>query len=140
MFEPPRATELIPEAKPKHHWRRRGTRSGLLVRLRRRAHHPPLPSILLANVQSLDNKVDEQRPSTSFQRDIRDCNILCFMETWLSRDILSESIQPVVFTVHRADRDIYLSGKKGGVYFSLLTTHDVIVKTYRNSSPFVHRT
>ncbi|CDQ85740.1 unnamed protein product, partial [Oncorhynchus mykiss] len=30
---------------------------GLLVRFRRRAHHPPLPSILLANVQSLDNKI-----------------------------------------------------------------------------------
>jgi hypothetical protein len=57
---PPRATELIPEAAPK------GCR----------AHRPPLQSILLANVQSLDNKVDELRERISFQRDIRDWNIL----------------------------------------------------------------
>ena len=53
-------------------------------RLRRRAHHPLLPSILLANVQSLDNKVYEIRERVTFQRDIRDCNILCFTETWLT--------------------------------------------------------
>jgi hypothetical protein len=36
---------LIPEADPKQHRRRRGRRSGLLVRLRRCAHSPALPSI-----------------------------------------------------------------------------------------------
>ena len=107
------AIELIPEADPKHSRRMRGTRSGLLVRPRRHAHHPPLPSILLANVQSLDNKVDELRVRSSFQRDIRDCNILCFTETWLSWYILSESVQPG-FSVHRAYMHIYLSGNKGG--------------------------
>jgi hypothetical protein len=33
------------------------------------------------NVQSLVNKVDKLRARISFQRDIRDCNILCFMES-----------------------------------------------------------
>jgi phosphoribosyl 1,2-cyclic phosphodiesterase len=61
LFTPPRAIELIPEAAPRYRRRRKGFRSGLLVRIRRRAHHSPLPSILLANVQSLDNKVDEFR-------------------------------------------------------------------------------
>jgi hypothetical protein len=42
---------------------------------------PPLPNILHANIQSLDNKVDELRARISFQRDIRDSNILCFMES-----------------------------------------------------------
>ena len=36
-----------------------GRRAGILVKLRKRQHRPPLPSILLANVQSLDNKLDE---------------------------------------------------------------------------------
>ena len=54
--------------------------------------------------RGLDNKVDELRPRISFQRDIRDCNIFCFTVTWLSWDILSLSIQPVGFSVHRADR------------------------------------
>jgi hypothetical protein len=53
---PPRTMDLIPEADPKQRRRRRRRRSSLLVRLCRRAHCPPLPSILL---QSLDNKVDE---------------------------------------------------------------------------------
>ncbi len=34
--------------------RKRGKRAGVLIRLRCRAFRPPLPTILLANVQSLD--------------------------------------------------------------------------------------
>ncbi len=34
----------------------RGRRAGIRNRLRERAHSPPLPSILCANVQSLENK------------------------------------------------------------------------------------
>jgi hypothetical protein len=54
--------------------------------------HTIHPSILLANVQSLDNKVDGLMERISFQREIRNCNILCFTESWLSPDILSLSI------------------------------------------------
>ena len=72
---PTMAIEFIQEATPRRRWRR-SIQSGLLVRLRRRAHHPTLPNILLSNVQSLDNKVDELRARISFQRHIRDCNIL----------------------------------------------------------------
>ena len=97
------------------------------------ALHPPLPSILLDNVQSLVNKVDEIRARVAFQRDIRDCNILCFTETrltgdmlsepiQLSGDMLSEAVQPTGFSVHCADRNKHLSGKKkggGGVCFMI---------------------
>ena len=65
---PPRTMDRIPEGDQKQWRTRRGRRSGLLVRLRRRARRSALPSILLANVQSLDNEVDN-------------CNILCFTET-----------------------------------------------------------
>jgi hypothetical protein len=74
-------------------------------------------SILLANVQSLDNKVDELRARISFQRDIRDGQILCFKETWLSRDILSSFIQPAGFSVHTGIR-YSLERRKAGVYVS----------------------
>jgi hypothetical protein len=50
---PPRTMDRIPAGEPKQRRRKRGRRSDLLVRLRRRAHRAPLPSILLANVQSL---------------------------------------------------------------------------------------
>uniref|UniRef100_A0A8K9USR6 Reverse transcriptase domain-containing protein n=1 Tax=Oncorhynchus mykiss TaxID=8022 RepID=A0A8K9USR6_ONCMY len=101
-------------ATQKKRLRKRGKRGGLLVRLRRRAHRAPLPSILLANVQSLDNKVDEIRARVAFQRDIRDCNVLCFTETWLTGETLSEAVYPTGFSTHRADRNKHLSGKKRG--------------------------
>ena len=94
--------------------RKRGKRSGLLVRLRRRAHRVPLPSILLANVQSLENKVVEIRARVAIQREIRECNVLCFTETWLTRDTLSKSVQPAGFFIHCSDRNKHLSGKKKG--------------------------
>ena len=99
---------------PKQRRRRRGRQSGLLVRVCRRAHRAPLPSILLANVQSLDYKVDKIRARVAIQRNISDCIILCFTETWLSRDTLSELVQPPGFFTHRADRNKHLSGKKKG--------------------------
>ena len=89
-----------------------GRWSDLLVRLMRHAHHPPLPSILLANVQSLDNKIDKIRARVAFQRDIRDCDIFCFTEMCLSLDMLSESVQPLGIFVRRSGRNKHLSGKK----------------------------
>ncbi len=46
---------------------KRGKRAGVLVRLKRRPLRPPLPTILLANVQSLDNKLCELRARISYQ-------------------------------------------------------------------------
>ncbi len=67
----------------KHH----GNSAGIRNRLRKRAHSAPLPSILLANVQSMGNKMDNLRARISFQRDIRDCNIICLTETWLTPSV-----------------------------------------------------
>ncbi len=69
-------------------WRKhRGRRAGIRNRLRKRAHSPPLPSILLANVQSLENKMDDLRTRSSFQRDIRDFNIFGLTETWFTPSV-----------------------------------------------------
>ncbi|XP_049336921.1 uncharacterized protein LOC125802521 [Astyanax mexicanus] len=99
--------------------RKRGKRAGVLVRLRRRAHRPPLPTLLLANVQSLDNKLCELHARIAFQREIRDCSVICLTETWLSADIPDHAIEPAGFSLHRADRSKELSGKSkgGGVCF-----------------------
>ncbi len=69
---------------PRRRRKHRGRRAGIRYRLRKRAHSPPLPSILLANVRSLENKMDDLRARISFQRDIRDCNIFGLTETWLT--------------------------------------------------------
>ena len=71
----------IPVIHKRKRRRYRGRKAGCLVRTRRRGVGKlPLPSILLANVQSLDNKLDEVRSRISYQQDIKNCNILCFTE------------------------------------------------------------
>ncbi|KAK1789806.1 hypothetical protein P4O66_015687, partial [Electrophorus voltai] len=70
--------------------------------------------ILLANVQSLHNKLDNLRARIKFQRDIRNCNLLCFTKSWLIPVVLSHAIHPVeFFSVHRMDRTAD-SGKSRG--------------------------
>ncbi|KAL0199448.1 hypothetical protein M9458_007988, partial [Cirrhinus mrigala] len=95
--------------------RPRGKRAGIRNRLRARAHRTPLPSILLANVQSLENKLDDLRARAKFQRDIRDCNLLCFTETWLNPAVPDHVIQPAeFFSVHRMDRTRDSGKSRGG--------------------------
>ncbi len=93
----------------------RGKCAGIRNRLRKSAHSPPLPSILLANVQSLDNKMDDLRARKSFQRDIRDCNIFCLTETWLTPTVPDTAVTPSDnFSVLRMDRTAEAGKTKGG--------------------------
>ncbi len=92
-----------------------GKRAGIRNRLRERAHSPPLSSILLANVQSLENKISDLRTRISFQQDIRDCNILCLSETWLSTSVPDTAVMPSDnFSVLRMDRTAEAGKTKGG--------------------------
>ncbi len=99
-------------------WRRRKhhrTCAGIRKRLRKRAHSPPLPSILLANVQSLENKMDDLRARISFQWDIRDCNIFCLTETWLTPSVPDTAVTlSDNFSVLRMDRTTEAGKNKGG--------------------------
>ncbi len=100
-----------PRRRRKHSRRRAGIRN----RLRKRAHSPPLPSILLANVQSLENKMDDLRARISFQRDIRDCNIFCLTETRLTPSVPDTTVTPSDnFSVLRMDRTAEAGKTKGG--------------------------
>ncbi len=100
---------------PRRRKKHRGRRAGIRDRLRKRAHSPPLPSILLANVQSLENKMDDLRARISFQQDIRDCNILCLTETWLTPSVPDTAATPSDnFSVLRMDRTAKAGKTKGG--------------------------
>ncbi len=105
-------------AQPRKRCRRR-KRAGVLIRLRRRAFRPPLPTILLANVQSLDNKLCELCARISYQRETRDCCVICLTETWMSAIVPDSAIELTGFSVHRLDRTKELTGKSrgGGVCF-----------------------
>ncbi|XP_072558692.1 uncharacterized protein [Paramormyrops kingsleyae] len=96
-----------------------------------------MPSVFLANVQSLDNKLDDLRGRLLSHRELRNCCVLCFTETWLTESIPDHAVQPEGFTIHRADRT-KMSGKKrgGGVCFlvnnSWCTNVEIIA---RNCTP-----
>ncbi len=93
----------------------RGKCAGIRNRLRKRAHSPSLPSMLLTNVQSLENKIDDLRARISFQWDIRDCNILFLSETWLMTSVPDTAVTPSDnFSVLRIDRTAEAGKTKGG--------------------------
>lgn len=68
---------------PQIHRRKRRRRGGIQRRLPDRRQLPPLPSILLSNVQSIRNKVDEREVYARCKRGFRDTCLLAFTETWL---------------------------------------------------------
>ena len=111
--------EILRSAAQQPRRRSRGKRGGVKHALRARVHKPPLPSIMVANVQSLnDEKVDDLRLRCAFERDIRNCNIFLFTETWLNPSKADHSIKPMEnLSVYRSDRTFEESKKEigGGV-------------------------
>ncbi len=100
---------------PRRRKKYRGKRTGIYNRLRERPQSPPLPSILLANVQCLENKMDDLRARIRFQRDIRDCDILCLSETWLTPSVPDTAVTPSDnFSILRMDRTAEVGKNKGG--------------------------
>ena len=96
--------------------RKRGRRGGVRQRLKRLGHRRiPLPTIMLANVQSLRNKVDELQANVKFLEEYKNACLLAITETWL-KDHDSQSDlridgfgEPV-----RLDRDPTVTGKSLG--------------------------
>ncbi len=59
--------------------------------------------------------MDDLRARISFQRDIRDCNILCLTETWLTPTVPDTAVTPSDnFSVLRMDRTAEARKTKGG--------------------------
>ena len=107
-------TRGFTNANPRLRTRKRGKIAGALVRLKRRRHRTPLPSILLGNVRSLVNKRDELSILINSRRVIADCSVLGFTETWLSASIPDSAVQQDGFSLHRADRTEASQKTKGG--------------------------
>ncbi len=64
--------------------RRRGKRVGALVKLHQLGFRTPLPSIHLANLCSLPNKMDKLLLLSQTNKDFSSSAALCFTETWLN--------------------------------------------------------
>ncbi len=91
----------------------------LRARLAANPHKPAIPTIVLANVRSLDNKLDYIRLLRSTQRTVRDCCIFVFTETWLNNSVPDCAIQLEQLTCYRADRAL-VEGGKSFVFTSMM--------------------
>jgi ribosome assembly protein 1 len=105
--------------------RKRGRRGGVQRRLRKyglrdRRRLPALPTILLSNVQSIRNKMDELEAYARCKHDFRETCLLAFTETWLGDADPNEDLHITGFGYPvRMDRSPLITNKSrgGGVCF-----------------------
>ena len=93
---------------------RRGKHGGLRAKLKLTPHRLSLPSIFLANVRSLLNKMEEIRLNITYSKRLLNCNVLIFTETWLNSGIPDNAIELAGRHTFRADRTLDGSGKTRG--------------------------
>ena len=99
--------------------KKRCRKGGVRRRNSKRGCRPVLPSVIMGNVQSISNKMEELYACLRL-RVFRNCSMMCFTETWLNDKIPDPTLDG--FSLTRADRDNVITGKsKGGsvcVYFN----------------------
>ncbi len=78
---------------------RRGCRAGLLARLVRQPHKPPIPSIFLTNARSIVHKIDEPQLLLASNNTIRDCRVIIISESWLHPLIPNAAVQLLAFQI-----------------------------------------
>ncbi len=93
--------------------RKRGKAGGVKKRLRSRKSKPYIPSLILGNVQSISNKMDELRANNEYMHGFRTVSMLSFTETWLSEHHSNEHFNIDGFMLLRGDRT-FAAGKDGG--------------------------
>ncbi|KAK3522700.1 hypothetical protein QTP86_030096, partial [Hemibagrus guttatus] len=94
--------------------RKRGKRAGALVKLRQRGFRTVLPSIHLANLRSLPNKMDELLLLSRTNKDFSNSAALCFTESWLNDTIPDSALNLPGFQLFRADQVAESAGKSRG--------------------------
>ncbi|CAI5677546.1 unnamed protein product [Oreochromis niloticus] len=100
--------------------RKRGKKGDVRQRVRklRRKNRVPLPSMILANVQSLRNKTDELQGNVLHLREYREACLMALTETWLTDMDSDTSLRISGFgTPVRLDRNCGVTRKshRGGV-------------------------
>ena len=107
--------------------RRRGTRAGTKRKQKRRAFKrtfkPALPTVIMGNVRSLNNKTEELESLVRSQNVYRDSCLLCFTETWLKDCIPEQHTNFTGFLTIRSDRDSKACGKRSGGGIALLVNN-----------------
>ncbi|KAI3369427.1 hypothetical protein L3Q82_007652 [Scortum barcoo] len=70
--------------------------------------------MIMGNVNSLPNKIDELAALTKNLKTFRECSLLCLTETWLTASIPDANVELPDFSTVRADRDTKACGKRKG--------------------------
>ena len=100
--------------------RKRGRRGGVRRRLRKNTTKPPLPSMILANVRSINpnsknHNFDELQANCAFLSEFRNSCLLCFTETFLTSKVTDDRMTINGFgSPYRMDRDSAITGKGSG--------------------------
>ena len=94
--------------------RKRGRKGGIRARTQRRGFKVPLPSLIIENCQSINNKCDELHARTQFISEYRNSCAICYIETWLKPETPDSEIEPIGFKVFRGDRTPESGKTKGG--------------------------
>ena len=76
--------------------RKRGKRGSLRAMVMANPRRPAVPSLLLSNVCSLENKLDYLRVQRATQGEFRDCCVFVFTETRMTSSTLFSSLRPAV--------------------------------------------
>ena len=99
--------------------RKRGKQGGVILRNKRLKGKTPLPQVILSNVRSIRNKIDELRSLIKYDSDYRQSSIICLTETWLNSKDLDVMYNIDGFSLIRSDRDAVTSNKScgGGIAF-----------------------
>ncbi len=84
------------------------------MKLRQRGLRTALPSIHLANLRSLPNKMDELLLLSLTNKEFSNSASLCFTETWLNDTIPDSTLPLTIFQLIRADREAESTGKSRG--------------------------
>ncbi|PIK39885.1 hypothetical protein BSL78_23277 [Apostichopus japonicus] len=94
--------------------RKRGKPGGVKRRIRRQKCKPFLPTIIMGNVQSLSNKIDELCANVNYLNEFRNASLMSFTETWLTEHHNDAHVSVNGFKLMRGDRTTDSGKEKGG--------------------------
>ena len=109
--------------------RPRGCKAGPQLKAKlaenQRRYKPSIPSVIMGNVNSLPNKIDELSELNN-QQIYRESSLFIFTETWLNHLVPNANVDLLRFTAMRADRDT--KGSRKSCTRCMLTTAGVTQK------------
>ena len=97
--------------------RKRGKKGVVKQRLRKLRCKLYLPLLILGNVQSLQNNMEELCANVKYANEFRSANLMCFTESWLSENVADSHVNIEgfsIFCVHITNDKKKLKG--GGLW------------------------